>query len=188
MAENSLEQKPKRTRKQATPKATIKPEDAPKVPEEIKPDVVPPTPVEPDEPVVPDEPEKPTYPIKPEDAPKVPEETKPDVVPLSVELDEKSPYPIRPSEKIKQETKAVSPEEEEAAMEREFLEMGKLKVCLYKLNPNLEDGKSKWAFALVVGDLKHIHFKGSFVRAHKWAENYCLSHGLDPKTIQLIKK
>ena len=186
------EQKPKAPRKPRTSKQEksspkpeiassettfpIKPEDAPKVPEEVKPEVTPS--VEPDEPVVPDEPEKPTFPIKLEDYPKVPEKVKPE--------EAISPEEIKP--KSLEETKVISPEEEEAAMEREFLEKGKLKVSLYKLNPNLEDGKSKWAFALVVGDLKHIHFKGSFVRAHKWAENYCLSHGLDPKTIQLIKK
>lgn len=62
------------------------------------------------------------------------------------------------------------------------------KVVLKKLNPNFADAKSKWAAAVVRGSDLHIFFKGSFGKAHKRAENCCLLHRIDPKTIQLIRK
>ena len=155
---------PKKPRAPKTPKAevaskeatskkkAIKPEDAPKVPEEVKPEVVPPVPpIEPDEPV---EPEKPEFPIKPEDAPKIPEEVKP-----------KSP-----------EVVVSTPKEE--------VMTSKARVVLRKLNPNLADGRSKWVFELVQDNHAHEVFRGSYVRAHLQAENYCKEHNLDSQHIQ----
>lgn len=61
-------------------------------------------------------------------------------------------------------------------------------VTLRKLNPHLEDGKSKWAFELVKDQKHHTIFKGSYVRAYKWAENYCKVHGIASSKIQKIHK
>lgn len=62
------------------------------------------------------------------------------------------------------------------------------KVVLKKLNPNFPDAKSKWASAIMRNTDLHVFFKGSFGKAHKRAENYCILHNLDPKDIQLIRK
>lgn len=62
------------------------------------------------------------------------------------------------------------------------------KVVLKKLNPNFPDAKSKWASAIMKNTDLHVFFKGSFGKAHKRAENYCILHNLDPKDIQLIRK
>jgi hypothetical protein len=57
-----------------------------------------------------------------------------------------------------------------------------------KLNPNLEDGKSKWSFQVIKDHLAHEVFRGSLLKAHKWAENYCLKYNLDVKSLQKIRK
>lgn len=195
MAENTIEQKPKRTRK---PKEVVAPtvitpseEVAQITSEEIAPK---------SEEIAPKE-----IASKEEITPKLEEVATPEITSLEstdeiVVEDRGEDALIAPKEEVKKEEtsteKILEDIEADAETKEEVVEKvisqnlapKESKVVLKKLNPNLEDGKSKWAVAIVKGTELHVFFRGSLGKAHKRAENCCLLHGFDPKTIQFIRK
>lgn len=120
-----------------------------------------------------------------------------DLVPVQPILKPENPQDLKPiqTEIAKKEEKKLPEITEKKVLTPDSEEVTKaplpkkgLELELKKLNPNLEDGKSKWSFRAIEKGSIHEVFRGSFVRACKWAENYCTKHNIDIKNIQKIRK
>ena len=57
-----------------------------------------------------------------------------------------------------------------------------------KLNPNLEDGKSKWVACVANGSAEHKIYKGSYLKAYTAADNYNVKHGLQKGFVPKLRK
>jgi hypothetical protein len=57
-----------------------------------------------------------------------------------------------------------------------------------KLNPNLEDGKSKWVACVASGSAEHKIYKGSYLKAYTAADNYNVKHGLQKGFVPKLRK
>lgn len=70
----------------------------------------------------------------------------------------------------------------------EVAEAPGLAAYIRKLNPNLEDGKSKWLACVATGSVEHKLFKGSYLKAYNAANNYNIKHGFGEKAVNSVRK
>ena len=102
-----------------------------------------------------------------------PEEVVPKLPEVGTELPE-DVAPFDPSE---------TPESQD-----ESEDLSKGHAYVRKLNPNLEDGKSKWVACVANGSAEHKIYKGSYLKAYTAADNYNVKHGLQKGFVPKLRK